>query len=641
MSLDSDSTLDESSDRSISSRNQPASSGMSGQHYTLQPDTSANTPQFSSIISQSMCPTGCPPAIILCSHKKSSGHKEYVSESFISDFNSRYGDHDKIQHAKRLMKKMRILGGLHPSSTPDSVDIPSARMGFALLAGLNNHDLKMEALSHLEYLLENDPITEVSSILLIDLTIQIMNQLDRVLIQKEILEVQVKRAKIYGLLAELIQRHFQKKHINAITDDLKVKLLKASRDLRELNRLEDNRLDFYVESALEGIKRILDDHKALYEIAGRLYNGAMLGISFYFRDLNHAPAYTEGALAGIDPKIKFSWYDTSMTILRLGRDAVHDPVKLAALQKFVFDKAKDVNWRFLYLAVDLLTNIAINSPDPKIRKAAFSGNRLYEEFPGILAFSGCELLGKEWKIKQVARLELPKRVNHDSTIRLTVAKSLIRISEECPDLFIRKRARTEFLNRLKSEESERVREFMTEKYKAVQGRELSWINEEPPFDIYPIKKKELDTTSLTPRRHVNFSALIQQALVPSQATFTAPQSPICSSSAPPRLATQRKESRVEDLVSASDLCLERGLLSEANSIITSAIKKARAKKVDPHYLSTLYSKRGSIYYELNDIDGAQHDLIKALEYDADNSDATDLLSKVRNLPSSSKTTTQN
>lgn len=512
MSSHSDSALDDSADYTVSTEDRSLNSDKERKSPLLSPCSSTH---FTDVISQTACSSNCPPSIIVYSHHKSNNKKDYVSEDFVQRFNERIGDENNTLKAKRLMKKMRILAGLHPASTPENIDISAARMGFALLAGLNHHELKMEALNHLEYLLENDPITEASSIRLVALTIKVMNQLDRELMQTEILEVQVNSAKIYGLLAELIQRHFATKHINAITDDLRSQLLKTARALRDLNRLEDSRLDFHVESALEGIKRILDDHKALYEIVNRLYNGAMLGVSFYFRDLTNAPQYTEGSFGEIDLKIKFSWYDAAMTILQLGRESMNDSTKLAALQKFVFDHAKKLNWRFLYLAIDLLTNIALNSPDPKIRKSAFSGNHFYEEFPGILSYTNCSLLGKNLDVKPVVHLQRPKMSNHDGTIRLAIAKSLIKLSDESPDLFIRKRARTEFLGHLKTETSKKVREYMMREFKKVQGRELSWINEEPPFDIYPIKKKEPDTSSLTPRRTVDFSTLFYHTLTPS------------------------------------------------------------------------------------------------------------------------------
>ncbi len=536
MSLRSDTNLDDNSDYTIivsdsmTDGDHSLHSSPSSRRFTIQSAASSSAAQFNQVISQSLCPGENTSAIIVCAHNKSHNNGEYLNEAFIRKFNEIIGDEQNIEKAKRLIKKMKKLAGLHPDSDPNKIDVPSARMGFALLTGLNHHELKIEALNNLEHLLENDPITEPSSIRLVALAITIMKQLDRDLIQTEILEVQVKVAKIYGLVAELIQRHYGKKHINAITDDLRSQLLKTARALRDLNRLQDTRLDFYVESALEGIKRILDDHKSLYEIFDRVYNLAMLGVSFYFRDLNHAPEYTENAFSNIDIKLKFSWYDAAITILKLGRESLTEPAKLVVFQKFVYDHAPDLNWRFLYQAIEILTCLSINSPDPKIRKEAFIGKRLFEEFPGVLAYKGCSLLGKHLNFKPIVHLEKPQINNHDTLIRLQVAKSLIKISNEAPDLYIRKKARTEFLDRYNTEGSIKIKDWMATEFHKVQGRELAWINEEAPFNIYPLKPPEMDSSALTPRKPLNFISLITHTLASPSALPQEPIKPFAFSS---------------------------------------------------------------------------------------------------------------
>ncbi len=458
--------------------------------------------------SESLKPLPQRPAstIVLCAHEKTASNPlnesggEYVSKDFINKFNERVGDQDNIKKARRLMKKIRILGGLHPSSEPDQIDIPAARFGFALLAGLNNHELKMEALDHLENLLEHDPVTEESSIRLISLTIELMTLLNRELIQTEILEVQIKSAKIYGLLAELIQRHYAKKHINAITEELKNQLLATARALRELNRLGDTRLDYYVENALEGIKRILDDNKPLFELIDRVYHIALMGASLYFQDLSIFPQLSERATSGIDLKLKFRWYDASLTLLKLGREAIYDENMLLVLQKFIHDNGRKLNWKFLYLAIEILSTIAINSPSAKIRSSAFTGNKIFPEFPGLVSLLNCSILGKKLSISPIKRFERPKFTNLDATIRLAAAKAVLKVSNYSPDFLMRKSARTAFLNLVNIERSRKVRDYIDNEFRRVQGRELQWINEEAPYNIYPLKRKVYDRSSLSPRR---------------------------------------------------------------------------------------------------------------------------------------------
>lgn len=621
MTIHSDSTTDENSelvlrrgDYSQDSDSMSDSYSRMSRKFTTKDPVSIFTHHLGHPI------TSQAPPIFFCSPCSSSSPKEeaeYLSEEFITNFNERIGDKTNIRKARRLMKKMKILAGLHPSSAAEDLDIPSARFGFALLAGLNHHELKLEALENLEYLLEHDPVTEASSIRLVALAIKVMNQLDRELMQTEVLEVQIKSAKIYGLLAEMIQRHMAKKHINAITDDLRKQLLETARALHDLNRLEDPRLDCYVESALEGIKRILDDHKALYEVVERLYNTAMVGVSLYFRDLSVFPQFVEGAVNGVDIKIKFSWYDAAMTLLKLGREAMNDRCALAALQKFIFKNAKKLNWRFLYLAIDILTNIAISSPDPRIRKLAFSGNRFEEDFPGLMKYANWDHYGKKVNIKPIVRLERPKLSNPDATIRLAVAKSLIKVSNECPDDLIRTQARSIFLNRYRFEKSKKVRDYMTGEFNKVQGRELAWIHEEPPFNCYPIlKKNRYESPSLTPRRNSDCTDLFYRTMGLwgksgcSEFDFSVETEPHIT---------------VERLIAASNELLKRDLFTDAAVLITSGIKKGIIEKFDMYLLSTLYLKRGHIFLLQGSFERAKTDFMKALEYSPKNEHAAEAL----------------
>lgn len=621
MSIHSDSTMDENTELVLVRGDYPHDSDSTSDSHSERSRKKEKTDSIAYYSHQLSHRTlAQPPPIFFCSPCSSSSKEEedeYLSEEFITKFNERIGDKTNIRKARRLMKKMKILAGLHPSSSAEELDIPSARFGFALLAGLNHHELKLEALENLEYLLEHDPVTEASSIRLVALAIKVMNQLDRELMQTEVLEVQIKSAKIYGLLAEMIQRHMAKKHINAITDDLRNQLLQTARALRDLNRLEDPRLDCYVESALEGIKRILDDHKVLYEVVERLYNATMIGVSIYLRDLSEFPQFVQGAINGVDLKIKFGWYDAVMTLLKLGREAMNDHCALAALQKFIYDNGKKLNWRFLYLAVDILTNIAISSPDPRIRKLAFSGNRFVEDFPGLLKFAGWNRFGKKLSITPIVRLERPKLSNKDALIRLAVAKSLIKVSNECPDNLIRIQARSAFLNQYRLEKSKKVREYMTGEFNKIQGRELAWIHEDPPYNCYPIEKKNrYESPSLTPRRNSDCSDLFYRTIglwgKPGFSEFDF------SAETEPHITVDR-------LIASSNELLKRQLYTEAAVLITSGIKNGISEKFDMSLMSTLYLKRGHIFRLQGYAERARADFIKALEYSPKNEHASDAL----------------
>lgn len=638
MSLRPDCSIDDSHDLSTSScgsstkfsKGSRFSVGLSSKEASSSQPISSG--YYYDLIGNSACTGHCPPAIIVYPlRKKRKKGQEYISENFIQEFNERIGDESNVKKAKRLMRKMQVMAGLHPSSTPENVDLPAARYGLALLSGLNHHDLKLEALNHLEYLLEHDPITEQSSVRLVALTIKMMNQMAREHIQAEILEVQIKRAKIYSLLAELIQRHYVKNHINAITDDLRKQLSDTAKALQSLNRLEDPRLNFYVESALQGINRILDDHNHLYEIVNRLYSAVMAGVSVYVRDLSNFPQFVDTATRGIDFKFKFGWYDAALTLLKLGREAINDREKLSAIQKFIHDKASELDWKFLFLAVDILTNIAINSPDPEIRKQAFIGDRSHHDLPGLLNYSNCSILGKGVNARPVIHLRRPKLVNHDATIRLYIAKSLIRIGNESPDLLIRMRARMEFLKRYKEETSRKALNYMDGIYTSIGEKEFEWVNEMPPFERTIADPSPLETASITPRRNVDFSSFFHDNVYNGADEFAHSEAVSENSSTVSQYDGSETPSHptLHQLVELSDKLIEEKRYEETAAILTKAIHAERQSNKDDIVLSNLYLKRGVAQTYSGNIPAAQHDFSKAYELDPTNSIALKLLKDIQ------------
>ena len=67
-----------------------------------------------------------------------------------------------------------------------------------------------------------------------------MKRMNRELMQTEIIDVQIKITQVYTLVAELLQRHYAKKHINAITKELKIELIETTKALQALNTHEDH-----------------------------------------------------------------------------------------------------------------------------------------------------------------------------------------------------------------------------------------------------------------------------------------------------------------------------------------------------------------------------------------------------------------
>ena len=110
-----------------------------------------------------------------------------------------------------------------------------------------------------------------------------MLQLDRELIQTQLIEEQIKICKAYGMVAELIQWHYGKN--NGITDELKRQLIHTLNTLEDLNTQDNIELHFAVEYALEGFKRLKDDKKELFELGERVAHFLVGVISIY----NDAP----------------------------------------------------------------------------------------------------------------------------------------------------------------------------------------------------------------------------------------------------------------------------------------------------------------------------------------------------------------
>jgi hypothetical protein len=396
------------------------------------------------------------PYIIVYSPKEEV--EEDVSEDFVKEFNEHYGSASNIEKARRLLDKMKKLGGLTGNQELSSHnDIPAARMGLCILAGLNHEEFKFEALDSLMTLLKKDPVTSSSSIQLIPLTIKLMKTLNNELIQSERIESQAKIAEAYNLSVELIQRHYYKKHINAITQDLKVQLVKTTSALKDLNRQEDAKLAFHAQAALEGIRRIVDDEKELYDVLGRFYHlVAAAGIGLTQND--GATVLSEIALTfkDLDPHIKKSWYNGMLIFKELGKEAMSDPKKLEALQAIIAQKYHKYSWKYTYAAQSVLTDIVINGKTESIRNQAFGLNQPSPELPGIISFADCEKLNHKRDYKQLKHFKAPHMKDPNIRVRHGCIENLINIAQNSPDSAVRLKARQVLAKRLTVERDQNI-----------------------------------------------------------------------------------------------------------------------------------------------------------------------------------------
>lgn len=422
-----------------------------------------------------------PTTLLICNHQSKAKDKdieEDVSEEFVKNYNDHIGNKDNQDKARRLIQKMKVLGGLDPNHTTAQLDIPAARMGFAILAGLKNYQHKMTALKNLRKLLAKDEIKKETAIDLVSLAMKVMNKMDRELIQTEIMDVQIEIAKAYGAIAELLQHHYAEKHINAITKELKAQLANTARTLEDLNRQEDTQLAYAVSFALEGIKRLRDDRKELFELLLRIYHTVMAAASVYQTDMQAAISEIDLAFKGINPNIKSSWYDGVLLLHVLAKDAKSNYNVLMALQTLIAQKHKDLNWRFLYESINVLTDISINGTDEKIRRSAFEGLKtLAPEFPGVISFKDYKAFSRTPDLSPIVHFDPPRLKDHNIIIRTICVENLIKIAEESSDPCIRAKAKNTLTLRLKEENDPDIKALLTKAVPANRHDLRDWLDE--------------------------------------------------------------------------------------------------------------------------------------------------------------------
>jgi len=404
--------------------------------------------------------------------------EEDVSEEFVSNYNEHIGNKEKQLKAERLLRKMEILGGLVPDTPRDQIDIPAARMGLAILAGLKNHRLKVEAMHDLQVILKDDPGEKESAIDLVHLSIKLLNRMDRELLQAEIMDVQIEIAKTYGAVAELLLHHYAKKHINAITKELKAQLTNSAKALEDLNRQEDPRLAYVVRFALEGMNRLIDDNKVLLEILQRIYNFTLAAAATACQDMPGAQPNLEAAFGEIRLHLKSSWYSAAILLHELSRNAKTNRDSLLKLQSYIAQEHKELNWRFLYEAIEILTDIAIHGKDHKIRRTAFEGIPGFQpSLPSISKFAEYKEFKQKTDMSPMLYLHAPRMKNRNITIRKLCIENLIRIANESPDREIRKEAKEALIHRLANEKKEEIREMIEKVVPKNSKKRQEWLEE--------------------------------------------------------------------------------------------------------------------------------------------------------------------
>lgn len=406
--------------------------------------------------------------------------EEDVSPEFINDFNKHIGNNKNKEKAHRLIEKMRRIGGLIPSFSNEDVDIPAARLGLSYLASLSNPELKIEALDNLLLLLQNDSLGKETSFNLVNLAISLMKRMNRELMQTEILDVQIKITQVYSLVAELLQRHYAKRHINAITKELKIELINTTKALQALNSQEDVTLNFYTKLALEGVRRIVDDRKELFDLLERFAHAFMAVYCLKSDQGDTSEGYRQLMLTfkDLDPHLKNAWYNGALILNELAKEAKTDINKLTAIQVLIREKWKVFNWKFTYAAIGILADLSLNGETEQIRKMAFQGIKvLGPDYPGLATFADEKDLKKYLDFSPMTHFKKPRRKNPNNVIRQFCIEHLAKIAIESNDEAIRKKARFTLVKRLYVEKKEEILAYLKTIVPETKEAQKQWIKE--------------------------------------------------------------------------------------------------------------------------------------------------------------------
>lgn len=409
--------------------------------------------------------------------------EEDVNEEFVKTFNTHYGNMENEEKAKRLLDKMRKLGGLSsPNLDKNAVNIISARDGLCVLAGLKKNKFKKEAISLLIRILEKDPINKDSAENLVSLAIELTKKMDPFLIQTEVLDIQIKICRAYGLVAELIQRHFSAGHINAITNELKKQFRSTFNRFSILNVLEDPHLAFAIGYSLEGIKRIKDDNRELLEMFERFTHLTTSLGNLYNIDLEKFYQELFTTFKDLNNRCENAWYNAVMIMNNYQKGLNEKPENLLGIQILLKDKFKDYNWKFVYAGMKILTYAVIHCENPQVRQAAFEGQKLSSsEYPGLLFFMNFRQLPRTPNFAPLIHFKPPKLEDYNRIVRQVFVENLEKISRLSPDAPIRLKAKEALINSLVKETDEEIIQYLRETIPSSLSEQKEWLSEQGKY----------------------------------------------------------------------------------------------------------------------------------------------------------------
>lgn len=468
-----------------------------GRTYTFNPnsqdDKTVDFSLFNQTQNSNQTPDKLNPSIVVLykeeKKEKKEDEEEDVSEEFVTTFNAHIGNFENKEKAKRLIEKMKRLGGLIPSEKKENIDIPAARLGLSILAGLNKPTFKMEALDNLLLLLENDKLEKETSVSLVTLAINLMKKMNRELMQTEILDVQIKITEAYSVVAELLQRHYAKKHINAITKELKLELINTTHALKALNTQEDPKLDFYANLALEGVRRLIDDRKELFDLIERFYHAAAAAAAYEGYDAATAFQELAQVFKDLDPHLPQAWYNGVLILKELSKEARKNKDKLTGIQVLIREKFREFDWKYTYAALQILLDISLHGETLDIRKRAFNGVKILgPDYPGLIYFASSKDLSKFFYFAPMIHLNKPRRKDPNIEIRFAAMEYLIQIAKESNDPIIKKKAKLFLILRNRVEKEQIIKDLISPVVPESKEDQIKWLreNDEKPHRVKTI-----------------------------------------------------------------------------------------------------------------------------------------------------------
>lgn len=433
---------------------------------TIFPPEFNDQPDAVTVMSQTTLAKTTSPSSAISEVKKKWMH-EGLSKEFITFYNSHFCNDEKDEIAEHFLNQSLEQAGLRPNPSHHKLNIPAARMSLCLLAQLNSYQFKTEALDALLQLILKDEIEDRPGAgdQLMNLALELLNNMNRELFQTELVDVQIRIAKIYNALTELMQRQYAKGIINGLTKELRVQFIATANALQALNTQENTELSFHIKCALEGVYRLKDDRKELIDAIEKIFHTASAIASAATEDVDACTNRLVETFKGIDLHKKSSWYSYVLILHALKKEALNDPNKLAAIQIMVRDNKKKLNWKFTYAAMEALNDVCTDGATEQIRRKAFEGiKQLGLDFPGLASFADCTELDPYHEIfTRLVHFKSPRMKNPNIPLRKRCVEHLIELSKSDTDTLIQHKAKMILDKRLKLEKEPSILDVLNKK----------------------------------------------------------------------------------------------------------------------------------------------------------------------------------